>query len=63
MAKIQQKNAYFDLFSEKVVSLQIEKMEKTMINISLPDGSVKQFEQGVTPYDVAKSIKIGRAHV
>lgn len=51
----------FYLFSEKVVSLQIEKMENTMINISLPDGSVKQFEAGVTPFDVAKSISDGLA--
>lgn len=32
-----------------------------MINITLPDGSVKQFEQGVTPYEVAKSISEGLA--
>ena len=32
-----------------------------MINISLPDGSVKQFEKGVTPLDVAKSISDGLA--
>ena len=27
-----------------------------MINITFPDGSVKQFEQGVTPYAIAESI-------
>ncbi|SNS41939.1 threonine--tRNA ligase [Dokdonia pacifica] len=32
-----------------------------MINISLPDGSVKQMENGVTPMDVAKSISEGLA--
>ncbi|MEP0266685.1 threonine--tRNA ligase [Dokdonia sp.] len=32
-----------------------------MINISLPDGSVKQMENGTTPMDVAKSISEGLA--
>jgi len=32
-----------------------------MINITLPDGSVKQFENNVTPMDVAKSISEGLA--
>ncbi|WP_312208198.1 threonine--tRNA ligase [Empedobacter sp.] len=32
-----------------------------MINISLPDGSVKQYESGVTPTDVALSISEGLA--
>ncbi|MCH2491124.1 MAG: threonine--tRNA ligase [Flavobacteriales bacterium] len=32
-----------------------------MINITLPDGSVKQFEAGVTPMDVATSISEGLA--
>ncbi|MDR2084254.1 MAG: threonine--tRNA ligase [Bacteroidales bacterium] len=32
-----------------------------MINITLPDGSIKQFESGVTPYDVALSISEGLA--
>lgn len=32
-----------------------------MIKITLPDGSVKEFEQGVTPYEVAKSISEGLA--
>ena len=32
-----------------------------MINITLPDGSVKQFESGVSPYDVAVSISEGLA--
>ena len=27
-----------------------------MINVTFPDGSVKQFEQGVTPYQIAESI-------
>src|SRR5579863_10013723 len=32
-----------------------------MINISLPDGSVRQYETGVTAYDVAMSISSGLA--
>ena len=32
-----------------------------MIKITLPDGSVKEFEQGVTPFDVANSISSGLA--
>lgn len=32
-----------------------------MINITLPDGSVKQFERGVTASDIAKSISEGLA--
>ena len=32
-----------------------------MIKITLPDGSVKEFEQGVTPYEVAQSISEGLA--
>lgn len=32
-----------------------------MINIKFPDGSVKQFESGVTPLDVAQSISDGLA--
>ena len=32
-----------------------------MINITFPDGSVRQFESGVTPLDVAKSISEGLA--
>lgn len=32
-----------------------------MINITLPDGSIKEFEQGATPIDVAKSISEGLA--
>ncbi|MCQ2284795.1 MAG: threonine--tRNA ligase [Bacteroidales bacterium] len=32
-----------------------------MIKITLPDGSIKEFEQGVTPYEVAKSISEGLA--
>lgn len=32
-----------------------------MINITLPDGSIKQFESGITPMDVAKSISEGLA--
>ena len=33
----------------------------SMIKITLPDGSVKEFEQGVTPFDVANSISSGLA--
>ncbi|MDL2239297.1 threonine--tRNA ligase [Bacteroidales bacterium OttesenSCG-928-L14] len=32
-----------------------------MINITLPDGSIKQFESGVTPYEIALSISEGLA--
>jgi threonyl-tRNA synthetase len=32
-----------------------------MINISFPDGAVKQYENGVTALDVAKSISEGLA--
>jgi len=32
-----------------------------MVNITLPDGSVRQYEQGITPLDVAKSISEGLA--
>ena len=32
-----------------------------MINITLPDGSVKQYEKGSTPMDVAQSISAGLA--
>ncbi|GGH38805.1 threonyl-tRNA synthetase [Mangrovimonas yunxiaonensis] len=32
-----------------------------MINITLPDGSIKQFEAGVTPIEIAKSISVGLA--
>ena len=34
-----------------------------MINIKFPDGSVKQFESGVTPLDIAKSINEGLARM
>ncbi|NNK12375.1 MAG: TGS domain-containing protein, partial [Flavobacteriaceae bacterium] len=30
-----------------------------MINITLPDGSVKTFNEGVTPMDVARDISEG----
>ena len=32
-----------------------------MIKVTLPDGSVKEMAQGVTPMDVAKSISEGLA--
>ncbi|MBR4138225.1 MAG: TGS domain-containing protein, partial [Bacteroidales bacterium] len=32
-----------------------------MINITFPDGGVRQFEAGVTPMDIAKSISEGLA--
>ncbi len=31
-------------------------MDKVMINITFPDGSVKTFEQGISPYEIAMSI-------
>ena len=35
--------------------------KRIMIKITLPDGSVKEFASGVTPFDVAKSISEGLA--
>jgi threonyl-tRNA synthetase len=32
-----------------------------MINVTLPDGSVKQFQKGITPYEIALSISEGLA--
>ena len=32
-----------------------------MINIKFPDGNVRQYESGVTPMDIAKSISEGLA--
>ncbi len=32
-----------------------------MINITLPDGSVKQFEKGVSGYEIARNISEGLA--
>ena len=32
-----------------------------MIQVTLPDGSVKEFESGTTPFDVAHSISAGLA--
>ncbi len=32
-----------------------------MINITFPDGAVRQYEQGVTALDIAKSISEGLA--
>jgi threonyl-tRNA synthetase len=37
------------------------KKEKIMIKITLPDGSIKEFDKGVTALDVAKSISEGLA--
>ena len=34
-----------------------------MVKITLPDGSVKEFESGVTPIEVAKSISEGLARM
>ena len=44
----------------KQLYLRSKKLER-MINITLPDGSVKQFESGASPMDVAKSISEGLA--
>ena len=30
------------------------KLNKKMINITFPDGSVKQYESGITPYQIAE---------
>lgn len=32
-----------------------------MIKITLPDGSIREFEQGTTPFEVAQSISEGLA--
>ena len=32
-----------------------------LINITLPDGTIKQYEKGITPLDIAKSISEGLA--
>lgn len=32
-----------------------------MINITFPDGSVKQFEKEITPKEIAKSISVSLA--
>ena len=39
----------------------IKQFEKRMIKITLPDGSIKEFEKAVTPLEVAKSISEGLA--
>ena len=31
-------------------------MNHKMINITFPDGSVRQYEKGITPYEIANSI-------
>ena len=41
--------------------IERKKNIEVMINITLPDGSVRQFEAGVTPLGVAKSISEGLA--
>ncbi len=43
------------------LSLRRQKKAYPMIDITLPDGSVKTFENGVTPMDVAKDISEGLA--
>ena len=32
-----------------------------MINITLPDGSIRQYEKGISPYQIALSISEGLA--
>ncbi len=39
----------------------MDTIEKRMINITLPDGAVRQYEAGVTALDIAKSISEGLA--
>ncbi len=41
--------------------MHIKFLSKNMIKITLPDNSVKEFDEGVTPLDVAKSISEGLA--
>ena len=37
--------------------MQIQKKTmNTMINITFPDGSVRSYDKGVTPYEIASSI-------
>ena len=54
------KNLHF--VKKKVVLLQpFSKKRFFMINITFPDNSVRQFEAGVTPLDIAKSLSEGLA--
>ena len=44
------------------MSSEFDKLESTtMISITFPDGSIRQYESGVTPLDIAKSISEGLA--
>ncbi len=43
------------------LSLWLRKKMNKMIKITLPDGSIKEFEKGTTPMEVAKSISEGLA--
>ena len=43
------------------LNLQPPKKERLMINITFPDGAVRQYEEGTTALDIAKSISEGLA--
>ena len=43
------------------MALSKNKIIYSMINITFPDGNIKQFEDGVTPFQVAESISAGLA--
>ena len=45
----------------KILSLQTYCQKRSMINITLPDGSIKKYSSGSTPMDIAKSISEGLA--
>lgn len=48
-------------YSKDFIKILILKMEDTMIKITLPDSSVREYEDGVLALDVAKSISEGLA--
>ncbi len=52
---------YYCGHEHNVVSLAPDKIYSIMIKITLPDGSIKEFEKGTTPIMVAKSISEGLA--
>ncbi len=56
------KQSYHNIFLSYIllyITLHINFVD--MINITFPDGSVKQYESGITPLEIAKSISSGLA--
>jgi threonyl-tRNA synthetase len=45
----------------KADTIKKYKVLNSMINITFPDGAVRQYEQGITALDIAKSISEGLA--